>query len=260
MHVMMPRRAPRDGAPLIELDDVCVRYGDVQVLDHVGLSVKHGDFVGIVGPNGGGKSTLLKAALGIVPTCCGEARLFGEPVARFREFHRVGYVPQHAVHVDPRFPATAFEVALLGRVGRRGLLRRVREDDRAATMHAMAEVGVAKLADRRIGQLSGGERQRVFLAKALAAEPELLILDEPTTGVDPRAREDFYRLLDHLNHDHHLTTVLVSHDNQAISMVAHRLVAVNRSIVFDGAPADFEAQGGFGAAYDLHVHHGDVGA
>jgi len=258
MHVKIPRRSPHDDAPVLQLDDVCVRYGDAQVLDHVALSVPHGDFVGIVGPNGGGKSTLLKAALGLVPTTCGEARLFGVPVKRFRDFQRIGFVPQNAVHVDARFPATAFEVALLGRVGRRGLLRRITDADRAQTRQAMHEVGIDHLADRRIGTLSGGERQRVFLAKALASEPEVLILDEPTTGVDPKAREGFYRLLDHLSHDHGLTIILVSHDTQALAMVAHRLVAVNRSIVFDGRPEAFEAQGGFGAAYDIHLHHGDV--
>lgn len=260
MHVRTRPRSPHETEPDIELRDVCVRYGDVQVLDHVALRVARGEFVGIVGPNGAGKSTLLKAALGLAPTTCGEALLFGTPVARFHAFERIGYVPQHAVHVDTRFPATAFEVALLGRVGRRGLLRRLTSDDRASTLQAMEEVGIAHLAERRIGTLSGGERQRVFLAKALAAEPEALILDEPTTGVDPRAREEFYRLLDHLNHDHHMTIVLVSHDTQALSLVVHRLVAVNHTIVFDGAPQDFEARGGFGAAYDLQLHHGGVDA
>ena len=259
MHVKTARRPPHDTAPAVQLDDICVRYNDTQVLDHVGLTMQHGEFVGIVGPNGAGKSTLLKAALGLVPTTCGEARLFGTPVKRFRDFQRVGYVPQHAVHVDTRFPATAFEVSLLGRVGRRGLLRRLNAEDHAAARQAMEEVGVGHLADRRIGTLSGGERQRVFLAKALASEPEVLILDEPTTGVDPRAREGFYRLLDHLNHDHHMTILLVSHDTQALSLVVHRLIAVNHTIVFDGPPQDFESKGGFGAAYDLHMHHGEVG-
>ena len=233
-----------------------MRYGEATVLDHVNLSVRRGEFLGVVGPNGGGKSTLLKAALGLAPVSCGEARLFGTPVARFHDFERVAYVPQHVVHVDPRFPATAFEVALLGRVGRRGLLRRMREDDRRKAREAMALVGVADLADRPIGALSGGQRQRVFLAKALASDPEVLILDEPTTGVDPQAREGFYRLLDGLNHDRGMTLLLVSHDTQAVALTAHRLVAVNRTLVYDGDPHAFEEQGGFGAAYDIHLHHG----
>lgn len=238
--------------------DVCVRYGEAQVLDHVTLEVEQGEFVGIVGPNGGGKSTLLKAALGRVPVTCGEARLFGESVKRFHEFERIGYVPQNAVHVDARFPMTALEVVLLGRVGRRGLFHRLTGDDRRAARRALQEVGVEDLENRLIGSMSGGQRQRVFLAKALAGEPDLLILDEPTTGVDPRARESFYKLLDHLNHDHDMTLVLVSHDTQAVALCCHRLVAVNRTIVYDGSPHDFEAQGGFGAAYDIHLHHHEV--
>ena len=246
---------PVDGAPVVDIEDVCVRYGELQVLDHVSLQIDAGEFVGVVGPNGGGKSTLLKAALGRAPTTCGEARLFGTPSTKFRDFARIGYVPQNVVHVDTRFPTTAFEVVMLGRVGRRGLFHRLTSEDRRIARRAMEEVGVENLSDRMIGNLSGGQRQRVFLAKALAAEPELLILDEPTTGVDPRARDSFYKLLDHLNHDHGMTLLLVSHDTQAVAMCCHRLVAVNRSIVFDGAPQAFEAQGGFGAAYDIQVHH-----
>ncbi len=241
---------------VVSVRDVCVKYGSNAVLDHVNVEIPEGDFVGIVGPNGSGKSSLLKTMLGLVAPHCGEARLFGTPVKRFREWPRVGYVPQNVVHVDAQLPATAFEVALLGRVGRRGLLRRLTKEDRAATMQAMREVGVDHLVDRRIGTLSGGQRQRVFLAKALAQEPDVLILDEPTTGVDPRAREEFFHLLDHLNHDHGMTLVLVSHDTQAITLSAHRLVAINRTVVFDGTPEEFEASGGFGAAYDIHLHHG----
>jgi len=244
--------------PVIDAVDVCVRYGGTHVLDHVALRVDPGDFVGIVGPNGGGKSTLLRAVLGLVPTTCGEVRLFGQPLSAFRDHERIAYVPQNVVHVDARFPVTAFEVALMGRTARRGLLRGFGGADRERARAAMREVGVEALADRPIGHLSGGERQRVFLAKALASEPEVLILDEPTTGVDASAREEFYRLLDRLNHERGMTLVLVSHDTQAIALTAHRLVAVNRAIVFDGTPQDFEASGGFGAAYDIHLHHGEV--
>lgn len=244
--------------PVIDARDVCVRFGVQHVLDHVSLKVDPGEFVGIVGPNGGGKSTLLRALLGLVPTVCGEVRLFGKPVASFREHERIAYVPQNVVHVDPRFPVTALEVALMGRTARRGLLRRFGAADREKALQAMEVVGVEGLADRPIGNLSGGERQRVFLAKALAADPEVLILDEPTTGVDAPSREDFYRLLDRLNHERGMTLLLISHDTQAIALTAHRLVAVNRAIVFDGSPQAFEAGGGFGAAYDIHLHHGEV--
>ena len=244
--------------PVIDAKDVCVRFGDQHVLDHVALQVMPGEFVGLVGPNGGGKSTLLRAVLGLVPTTCGEVRLFGQPLASFREQERIAYVPQNVVHVDARFPVTALEVALLGRTARRGLLRGFSQADRAKALAAMREVGVESLADRPIGNLSGGQRQRVFLAKALAADPEVLILDEPTTGVDVSAREDFYRLLDRLNHERGMTLVLVSHDTQAIALTAHRLVAVNRAVVFDGTPQDFEAGSGYGAAYDIHLHHGEV--
>lgn len=116
MHVRTPKPLQPETAPVLRVRDVCVRYGSLQVLDHVSFEVPRGDFVGIVGPNGGGKSSLLKAALGLVPRTCGDVELFGAPVERFHQWQRVGYVPQHAVHVDARFPATAFEVALLGRV------------------------------------------------------------------------------------------------------------------------------------------------
>ena len=242
-------------APVLEWRDVCVRYDDVQVLDHVALRIDKGEFVGVVGPNGGGKSTLLKAGLGLVPTSCGEVRLFGEPSPRARDVARIAYVAQNAIHVDPRFPVTAFEVVLMGRTARRGLFRRLTQEDRDLAREAMREVGVEALADRLVGTLSGGERQRIFLAKALASQPEALILDEPTTGVDPAAREDFYRLLDHLNHHHGMTLVLVSHDLGAITLAAHRLVAVNRRIVYDGDPSRFHDSGGYGGAYGMKVHH-----
>ena len=245
-------------ASVLALSGATAVLGGHRVLDRIDLSISPGEFVGLVGPNGGGKTTLLRAALGLLPLSEGEARLFGTPVARFREHVRLGYVPQHVVHVDTGFPATAFEVALLGRVARRGLFRRYTSEDHEKTRNAMEEVGVGHLADRPIGTLSGGQRQRVFLAKALAADPELLILDEPTTGVDPEARESFYRLLDHLNHDHGMTIVLVSHDNQAVSLTAHRIVALNHRIVFDGPPDAFDAVGGLGAAYGMNIPHTEM--
>lgn len=262
----MRMRRTRDGPdgepahPVVSTRDLTVDLGGHRILDAVDLTIPQGDFVGLVGPNGGGKTTLLRAILGLLPLTRGEVRLFGAPPGNGRATKRLAYVPQHAVHVDSRFPATAYEIALLGRAGRRGLLRRYRPEDHAAVYEALREVGIADLASAPIGTLSGGQRQRVFLAKALAAEPELLILDEPTTGVDPKARESFYQLLDHLNHDHQITVLLVSHDTQALALVAHRVVAINRRVVYDGTPSHFAETGGLEEAYRLHVPHAEGGA
>jgi zinc transport system ATP-binding protein len=223
----------------IKLNEVCVDYGAQRALSDASLTIDEGEFVGIVGPNGAGKTTLLKAALGLVPIRCGSVELYGTQLARFHDWPRLGYVPQNASQVEGRFPATALEVAMLGRVGKRGLFRMLSRGDREKPLKAMEEVGVADLADRRIGELSGGQRQRVLLAKALAGDPDMLLLDEPTTGIDPETRASFYELLDHLNHDHDLTIVIVSHDTEAIARSAHRIIGVNRRITFDGSPSRY---------------------
>lgn len=242
-------------SPVLEVRSLNVHYGAHQVLADVGFTMEKGDFLGMVGPNGGGKTTLLRALLGLITPSRGEVLLFGESATSARARRRLSYVPQHVVHVDPRFPATVHETAMLGRIGKRGLLRRLNADDRRLVDEALEEVDVAHLADAQIGTLSGGQRQRVFLAQALAAQPELLILDEPTTGVDPKTRESFYRLLDHLNHDHELTVLLVSHDTHALVVTAHRLLALNHRVIYDGPPKDFHEAGGTSGAYGIDVPH-----
>ncbi|MBI4392473.1 MAG: metal ABC transporter ATP-binding protein [Euryarchaeota archaeon] len=248
-----------DKPSVLDLTGVSVDYGTDRALEAADLAVERGEFVGVIGPNGGGKTTLLRATLGLVPAREGSIRLFGTHVRSFVDWFRIGYVPQNASHIDPQFPATALEVTMLGRVGRRGLFRWLTAVDREKATHALEEVEAAHLADRLIGSLSGGERQRVLLAKALAGEPELLIMDEPTTGVDPKARSAFYRLLDHLNHEHELTILLISHDTEAILQSAHRIVAVNRRIVFDGAPGVFRERENVLGVYGLHVTHAEEG-
>lgn len=242
--------------PAIDVRNLTARYGDTLALDEISLQIHPGDFVGIVGPNGSGKTTLLRTILGLKSPAAGSVRIYGECPGCTAAYRRVGYVPQNATQTEQAFPASALEIVLLGRVGQRGLLRRLTGQDRRIAREALDRVGVADLADRPIGELSGGQRQRVFLAKALASRPDLLILDEPTTGVDPQARESFYNLIDRLNHDDGLTIVLVSHDTQVMQSVAHRVVVLNQRLLFDGTPSELEAAGGFDAFYDLHVHHG----
>ena len=172
---------------VLDVRELCVNLGGQRVLSDVTFAVRAGEFVGISGPNGGGKSTLVRAVLGLAPTCCGDVRLFDAPVGP-AVLRRIGYVPQHAAHVEHGFPATAKEVVAMGLTATRSWpwQRRVRRPE--AIEEALKATGVADLARRRIGEMSGGQRQRVLLAKALVARPDLLILDEPTTGVDAAAR------------------------------------------------------------------------
>jgi zinc transport system ATP-binding protein len=229
-------RAPAaaDAPPVLELREICVNLGQDRVLSDVNLTVEAGERIGIAGPNGGGKTTLLRAILGLTPTCCGTIRFFGVPAPDFKERRRIGYVAQNAAHVDPTFPATALEVVLMGRVAPRGLLRRLTSQDRALALEALREVGVEDLKARPIGAMSGGQRQRVLLARALASQPDILVLDEPTTGFDAKARDEFVELLLHLNKEHNITLLLVSHDSDILSHAANRLVVVDRGIVHDG--------------------------
>jgi len=232
MKVPRPPPAP-DAPPVLELRDVCVDLGGDRVLADVNLTVEAGERIGIAGPNGGGKTTLLRAILGLTPTCCGTIRFFGVPAHEFRERRRIGYVAQNAAHVDATFPATALEVVQMGRVAPRGLLRRLTAQDKALALEALHEVGLDALKDRPIGAMSGGQRQRVLLARALASQPDILVLDEPTTGFDAKARDEFVELLLHLNREHNITLLLVSHDGDILSHAADRLIVVDRRIVHD---------------------------
>ena len=229
-------------APILELRDIRFGYDRGVVLDGVSLAVVRGYFLGIVGPNGGGKSTLLRIALGLLQPDSGSVALFGQPISRFREWYRIGYVPQKATSFDVRFPATVAEVIAMGRVPRVGLFRRLGQDDRREVERALHIVGMEEHWRTPVGQLSGGQQQRVFIARALAGEPELLVLDEPTVGIDVEAEERFYELLRTLNQELGLTLVLVSHDVGVVAQEVNELACLNRHLVFHGPPEDFLVQ------------------
>lgn len=212
---------------IVEFKGVSYSYGHGRVLDNAEFSVNRGDFMGMIGPNGAGKTTLVKLVLGLLKPDSGSISLFSEDSSRFKDWKRIGYVPQKATAFDPNFPATVFEVAGMGRFARAGLMRRLSSEDYAAVGKALSVTGMLSMRDRRIGDLSGGQQQRVFIARALAGEPELLILDEPTVGVDAEAQHSFYALLKKLNRELGLTLVLVSHDVGVISRNVNRLACVN---------------------------------
>jgi zinc transport system ATP-binding protein len=223
---------------LVALEHVCFSYGAEQVLHEVDLTIRRGDFLGIIGPNGSGKTTLLRIMLGLARSECGHVRLFGTTIRDFRDWHRIGYVPQKAVAFESRFPATTAEVVLSGRVGRSGLGHPFGAGDRQAALEALEVVGMAEYRDRLIGRLSSGQQQRVFIARALATHPDLLLLDEPTVGVDPEAQEQFYALLRRLNRDMATALVLVSHDVSVIAKEVTQIACLNRTLMFHGSPEE----------------------
>jgi zinc transport system ATP-binding protein len=224
-------------APLIALRDIGFSYNGEPTLEHITLDVQAGDYIGVIGPNGGGKTTLIKLMLGLLQPRQGTIALWGADQRDFKQWHKIGYVPQRAGNSDFRLPITVEEVVSFGRVGDKP--RSSRQADRAAVLTAMERVGITDLAARRLSDLSGGQQQKAFIAKALAAEPEVLVLDEPTVGVDVRAQDEFYQLIAELNKHQKLTIIMVSHDIDVVVNEVSKLACINKVLVYHGHPKEF---------------------
>ena len=212
---------------VIVLTDVWVDYEDVTVLEGINLIVKQHDFLGIIGPNGGGKSTLLKVILGLIKPSRGTVTVFGDIPQRSRKY--VGYVPQYSLF-DLNFPINVWDVVLTGRLGHTGLFKRYTADDNEAAHDALVIVDMLKYKDQQIGSLSGGQRQRIFIARALAADPKLLLLDEPAQGIDSIMQTEFYELLEHLKTT--MAIVMVSHDISAVSVHVDKIACLNHKLFY----------------------------
>ncbi len=224
---------------IIELKDLSFSYGEELVIKDVNLQVHKGDYLGIIGPNGGGKSTLLKLMLGLLVPTKGEVLLYENSISKFRDWSRVGYVSQHVTHVDPHFPMTVEEVVTMGRYPQIGLFRFPTQKDKDFVKEALCQVDMLAFENRLIGDLSGGQQQRVFIARALAGQPQVIVLDEPTVGVDVRTQKQFYTLLQKLNTELNLTLVLVSHELDIVAHEATEIAYINRELVYYGIPKRF---------------------
>jgi len=211
--------------PAIVLKDVSFAYDGSLVLERVNLTIPRRDFVCVIGPNGGGKTTLIKVMLGLIEPDTGKVEVLGDEPKEVRR--RIGYMPQHA-QLDPKFPVSVTDVVLMGRLGDWLGFGPFKRADKAVAMEVLNEVGLSDVGGRSFSSLSGGQRQRVLIARALACQPELLLLDEPTANLDPAVQDDLYALLGELNK--RLTVVMVSHDIGFVSLFFKTVICVNRTV------------------------------
>jgi zinc transport system ATP-binding protein len=196
---------------VISIDRVSFQYDGSNVIDNLNLTILQRDFIGLIGSNGAGKTTLLKMIVGLLKPSSGEIRLFGQRLAQFKGWDRIGYVPQKNA-LNPLFPATVKEVVMSGLYGKNRMLQRMTAVDHQKCNEALHALGIEDLASQKIGKLSGGQQQRVFLARSLINNPDLLILDEPTIGIDAETQEVFFHMIKHMHQRHNITFLMVSHD------------------------------------------------
>ncbi|MBI2183808.1 MAG: metal ABC transporter ATP-binding protein [Thaumarchaeota archaeon] len=223
---------------VVELKDVGVAFGNIHVLENITLSVEEKDFLGLLGPNGAGKTTLLKVVAGLIEPYTGTVKIFGEDVSTVKRQVRIGYVPQKVALQTQNFPTTVSEIVATGRISKGNMVKRLNEEDYRRIEEALKFVGVHELRRRMADELSGGQLQRVFIARALAGEPKILILDEPTSGVDIGSQATFHALLEKLNKEQGLTIMMTSHDIGAMSQLCTKVACINKRLYFHGPTED----------------------
>lgn len=241
---------------ILEIHDLFYRYEQQNVIENIDLALPKGAFLGLVGPNGSGKSTLLKCILGLLKPQQGSIRLFGEELHKFKEWYKIGFVSQKANSFNSGFPATVFEVVSSGLTSKLGLYRFFKSEHSNMVKDAIAAVELSEFMNRNIGELSGGQQQRVFIARALVSKPELLILDEPTVGVDARTVQNFYNMLDKLNKNLGITLILVTHDVGTITDKVTHVACLNKQLHFHGSAQDFDQlkEHDLSQFYGHHLH------
>ncbi|RKQ19131.1 metal ABC transporter ATP-binding protein [Ureibacillus endophyticus] len=226
--------------PIIEMKNVSFQYEYTQVLNNISFKVNEGDFLAILGPNGSGKSTLLKILLGLLKPQSGEIKLFGQPNETFRQREWIGYVSQKSNAFNSGFPATVEEVVKSGLTKKVGMFKRIPKDALLQVQDALKAVGMERFSKKNIGELSGGQQQRVFIARALIAKPKILVMDEPTVGIDHENVQSFYDMLYSLNKEQNITIILVTHDVDTVSNRISHVACLNQTIHFHGYKQEFD--------------------
>lgn len=240
--------------PIFDVKNLYFSAANQEILSNVSFEIFSAEYIAIIGPNGGGKTTLIRVLLGLEEATKGEVRIFGKRVKDFKEWHKIGYVPQRATHVDAAFPGTVEDVVNMGRTSKRKLFSRMSKEDKACVLDAMNKMDVQHLKDKMIGTLSGGQRQRVMCARALASKPEILILDEPNTGVDMVSQKRFYALLRQLNQEEKITIVFITHDIGVIADDIARLFTINQKAIICNNPKEALSCEEMSELYGIEAH------
>ncbi|WP_106496765.1 metal ABC transporter ATP-binding protein [Lentibacillus sp. Marseille-P4043] len=224
---------------VIIMKNIHYTYDKKEALDHINFELPQGAFMGLVGPNGGGKSTLIKLILGLIKPATGTISLFGKPIEKFHDWDRIGFVSQKSNSFNKGFPATVFEVVSMGLTAKIGYLKFFKKQHKEKIVQAINQVGMGDYVHQNIGDLSGGQQQRVFIARSLVNDPELLILDEPTVGVDAENVKRFYEILHQLNQEQGIALLLVTHDTGIMTEYATDIVCLNKTLHFHGNPKEY---------------------
>lgn len=225
---------------IISMKNISFSYENKQILDHINFSVSKGSFMGLVGPNGGGKTTLIKLILGLQKADAGSIQLFGQPIEKFNNWNKIGFVSQKANTFNKGFPATVYEVVSMGLTAKVGYLKFFQKKHKEKIKETINQVGMKAYTHENIGNLSGGQQQRIFIARSLVNDPELLILDEPTVGVDNENVQRFYDLLDNLNRNKGITMLMITHDTGTIAEQATEIACLNKKLHFHGKPEAYK--------------------
>jgi zinc transport system ATP-binding protein len=240
--------------PIIEVENLTVARKGRTIIEDATFSIEPGTYMGVVGPNGGGKTTLMQALLGILPVESGSIRIMGQPLEDFKDWSKLAFVSQHSINFDEKFPLTVRELVALGRINRGNIGRPLKQLDWEKVDEALRFMGISQLSNRRIGQLSGGQKQRVFVAKAIVRNPKMLILDEPASGIDPEAQERFYMILANLNAKQGTTILIVSHDLAAVFCRMNHVMCINKKVYTSPITEDIDPNDVLQKAYGPHFN------
>ena len=240
--------------PIFDVKNLSFIVRGQTILERISFQIFQGEYIAIIGPNGGGKTTLIRMLLGLEKPTSGEIKIFGKRLKDFKEWYKIGYVPQRASHVDANFPATVEDIVKMGRIAKRNIFAVMSKEDKAMVHDAMVKMDILDLKEKMVGTLSGGQRQRVMIARALASSPKILILDEPNTGVDVKSQQRFYKLLAQLNKEEGITILFITHDIGVIADDIGRLFTINQKATICNDPKKVLSCDEMSELYGIDAH------